>query len=50
MLPPLSSPWTMPLAWPSDIKEGAIDEVHAQNPSLQKPDPKLKDGGINYVW
>jgi len=39
-----------PLAWPSDIMPGAIDELLLEQKQIEKPDPKLKDGGIAYIW
>lgn len=44
------SSYSAPLAWPSDLYENAIDEPILESPTLQKPEPKTKDGGLNYVW
>lgn len=40
----------VPLAWPSDILVDVIDEPVNGTIQVEKPDPKNKDGGINYVW
>jgi len=50
MTPPAYLSLNQPLAWPSDVNPYIIDEPIIESNSLQKPEPKLKDGGINYVW
>ena len=43
-IPPIGSPiWNLPDYW-ADKKDEEIP------PPIEKPEPKLPDGGINYVW